>query len=213
MNSTPSTYTPLTSEDFIGDARRIATMLEGKAALLQKARAEKQPASAKLLLFGPPGVAKTKLAEMFARLLAGHPSCIESINGRNVTIDVVRRWQEGSHYMPMYGGFNVRILNELDLCPPASQDLLLSYLDDATNYTAFIGTSNLQLDLLQERFQTRLQQFKVRAPSTEEIATFLARKWGLKKAKANEIAIGSGGNVRCALLDAQSILDAAMIPI
>ena len=55
--------------------------------------------------------------------------------------------------------------------------------------------------------QTRLQQFKVTAPATEEISRLLS-KWKLTKQFLNEIAVGCGGNVRAALLDAQSILDA-----
>ncbi|MGN6643566.1 MAG: hypothetical protein ACTHKU_11270, partial [Verrucomicrobiota bacterium] len=75
------------------------------------------------------------------------------------------------------------------------------------NRTAFIGTSNLDLNLLVARFQTRLQQFKVSAPDTDSITGFLT-KWKLPKHIISEIAVGSGGNVRAALLDAQSILDA-----
>lgn len=209
----PSNYVPLTSEDFIGEARRIAQMLEAKADELRKACASKQPANAKMLFYGSPGCGKTRLVEMFASLIAGHSSCIESISGRNVTIDVVRRWQESSHYIPMHGLFGVRIVNELDLCPPAAQDLLLDLLDTMPRYTAFLGTSNLQLNLLAERFETRLQQFKVKAPSTEEIATFLAKKWGLKRKRAVEVATGANGNCRAALLDCQSILDAMRIPV
>lgn len=211
MNPSPSNYVPLTSADFIGEARRIALMLEAKAVELLKASTDKQPANAKMLLFGQPGTGKTRLAEMFANLLAWHPTAIESTNGRNLTIDVVRRWQEAARYLTIGGQWTIKIVNELDTAPPASQDLLLTLIDDMPRYSAFIGTSNLQLNLLSERFETRLQQFKVRAPSTEEIATFLAEKWGLKKKRAMEVAVGSGGNVRCAFLDTQSLLDAIAV--
>lgn len=215
MNTTPSTYTPLTSEDFIGDARRIAQILEAKCQQLKQ-----HGGRYKALLYGNPGVGKTELIKMAAVALTGLPLdrfgnsfATESISGQNVSSDTVRRWTEEAHYRPMHATHRVKLINEIDRTSAASQVLLLDYLDALGPDTAVFGTSNLQLDMLSERFQTRLQQFKVRAPSTEEIATFLARKWGFKKRKATEIAVGSGGNVRCALLDAQSVLDAAMIPV
>jgi hypothetical protein len=73
-----------------------------------------------------------------------------------------------------------------------------------------IGTSNLQLSALVARFQTRLQQFKVEPPDTDSILSFL-RQWPLKEFQARQAAVGCAGNVRAALLDAQSFLDAAAI--
>jgi hypothetical protein len=70
-----------------------------------------------------------------------------------------------------------------------------------------IGTSNLQLDLLTERFQTRFQSIKLNAPSTEEIAGLLQQHWPVDEAVALRIAVGSGGCVRAALADLESWLD------
>lgn len=206
MNHEPSTFVPLKAEDFIGPARTIALMLERKAI-----GAQSNPFPIKMLFFGSPGTGKTRLVEMFASRLAWHPIAIENTNGRNVTIDVVRRWQEQAHYIPMGGRWVIKMIQELDTTPSAAQDLLLHWLDAMPAYTAFLGTSNLQLMLLHERFETRLQQFKVPAPSTEEIASFLSERWAFSERQAMEIAIGSGGNVRAALLDGQSILDVQRI--
>jgi len=96
-------------------------------------------------------------------------------------------------------GFLVRIVNELDRCSRDAQDLLLTYLDKLTPGRAFIGTSNLQLDLLTERFQTRFQAIRLAGPDTEEIAESLIRRWDVDKAVAFQIAVGSGGCVRAAL--------------
>jgi replication-associated recombination protein RarA len=204
----PGSYIPVAPSDFIGPARTIALMLEAKAKALLAA---KNPAAVKMLLYGPPGVAKTRLVEMFANRLAWHPTAVESINGRSVTIDTVRRWQESARYIPIGGQFVIKILNELDVCSPVVQDALLTCFDEAPPHTAFLGTSNLQLQMLSERFETRLQQFRVESPSTEEIADFLMKRWGFSKRQALEIAVGSGSNVRAALLDAQSILDVQRI--
>lgn len=203
----PAEYIPTHPSDFIGDAALLAKMLEVKSAEFRKAAESKRPTCIKYLFFGPPGTGKSRLALFLAERIAGHSSCIEVVSGRSVNIDLVRSWQESCRYYPMRGLFAVRILNELDLCPPAAQDLLLQFLDEQPWHSAFIGTSNLRVDLLAERFETRLQQFKVGAPSTEQIAAFLSRRWGFRNEMAMRIAVGSGGNVRAACLDAQSILD------
>jgi replication-associated recombination protein RarA len=207
MNINPAAYTPTCPGDFLGPARTIALMLEAKAESLLAA---KNPAAVKMLLFGQPGIGKTELVKFFANRLAWHPTAVESINGRSVTIDTVRRWQESSRYISM-GRFVIKVINEIDTAPPASQDLLLTVFDEAANHSVFLCTSNLQLVMLSERFETRLQQFKVEPPTTEEIAEFLRKRWGFPKQRAMEIAVGSGGNCRAALLDAQSILDVQRI--
>jgi len=88
--------------------------------------------------------------------------------------------------------------------------LLLSYLDEIGSATVFIGTSNLQLNQLAERFQTRLQQFRVDNAPSDELADFLTQ-WNIPLPMAHQIAVGPGGNVRAALLDAQTFLDAQAI--
>jgi replication-associated recombination protein RarA len=197
----PSSFKPSTA-DFIGGAATVARIFAKKAPrLLESGDATK------ILLFGAPGIGKTALADTLAAMLAGHSSQIESLNGRNVTADKVRRWSDSANYLPLYGKFTVRIVNELDTCPLVAQDLLLTYLDELPRFTAFIGTSNLQLSQLSERFQTRMQQFKITPPVTSEVIALLSR-WSLPAQIINQIAVGCGGNVRAALLDAQNILDA-----
>jgi replication-associated recombination protein RarA len=187
----------------IGQAKRVALAQSSKA----KRLASDPSATMKLLLYGPPGVGKTSVVEIVALQLAGTPLAIEDYNGREVTVDLVREWMRQLPYGSLFGAWSVKIVNELDRCSREAQDLLLSYLDRLPPGRAFLGTSNLQLDLLTERFQTRFQAIKLLPPTTEELAAFLNAHWAVPSITANQIAVGSGGCVRAALADLESYLD------
>jgi len=204
MNATmPSVYVPRSASEFIGPAFKLASLFDHKAANCRKAGD-----TVKVLIYGAPGIGKTALANYLASQLTVHPTEIESVNGRSVSVELIRHWQQSACYGSLLGGYTVKIINELDTCPRAAQDLLLTFLDEMGPRTAFIGTSNLELSLLAERFQSRLQQFKLAAPDTSALVDFIAR-WQLPPKLCAQIAVGSGGNVRAALLDAQSVMEAA----
>jgi replication-associated recombination protein RarA len=206
MNTTsPMHYRPTQPEHLIGPARKIANVLVPKARRLLENPNE---SLMKVLLYGVPGVGKSRVAEMIGMTLTGGQRLsYQEIEGKNVKIDTVRSWMDQLCYGSLFGGFQVQVVNELDLVPRDAQDLMLGYLDRLPTGRAFIGTSNLQLDLLAERFQTRLQQFKMDAPDTSEIVAMLQDKFCIPETQANQIAVGSGGNVRAALADAESLLD------
>ena len=206
----PAVYIPLSPEDFIGPAQHIARIFSVKAARLRGSRDE----PARFVLTGQPGVGKTKLAEYLAaqltgeRIVRGQSFSVESINGVNINVNTVRRWQSNARYIPLT--WTVKIINELDTCNQDAQDLLLTFLDELPGRSAVIGTSNLKLQELHERFHSRFQQFPVGQPAEDEISGLLTR-FGLPKKTASQISFGSGFNVRAALLDAQTILDAQAV--
>lgn len=203
--ASPMSFRPACAEDLIGQARAVAAAHITKAKRLRDLRS----GNCKLLLYGPPGVGKTTIAELVAAQLTGCVRLgVEDYNGKEVTVDVVRQWMGSLAYGNLFSDWSVKIVNELDRCTRDAQDILLTYLDKLPPGKAFIGTSNLQLDLLTERFQTRFQSVKLAAPGSEEIAAFLMRRWKAPRQVAMQIAVGSGGCVRAALADLETWMDA-----
>jgi replication-associated recombination protein RarA len=200
--TSPAQFAPVKPGDFIGPAAQRAKVIDTKCRRLKA-----EGGNLKLLLYGAPGAGKTRLAEMAAATLANHSTEIVRLNGRNLTSEVVRQWMDGLQYQSVLGGWTVKLVDELDLATPQAQDLLLSYLDALPATHAVIGTSNLHLASLTDRFQTRFQQMRVDLPDTAELSEFLRKRWRLPKPAADAIAVGSGGNVRAALLDTETYLD------
>jgi replication-associated recombination protein RarA len=185
----------------VGQAGKVAEVLLRKA---ERLRANPdQPL--KLLITGAPGIGKTSLVNLIARTLAQHPAAIEDVNGREVGLDLARDWTRHLGYGSIFGSWSIKVVNELDRCSKDAQDLLLTYLDRMKPGQAFLGTTNLDLGSLTERFQTRFQSVRLQAPETEVLAAFLARRWPapitITITITRQIAEGSQGNVRAALAD------------
>lgn len=202
--SSPLGWSPNGPDEILGPTRTVALKLLGKMSRVKKSGG----GPVKILLYGPPGVGKTTVAELLAAELSASPWSIEDANGKLVTIETVKGWMREMAFGSLFSDWSVKVVNELDRCSRDAQDLLLTYLDKLPPGRAFIGTSNLDLGQLTERFQTRFQAIKLEAPSSDEIRGFLMQRWEVRESVASMIAAGCGGNVRAALADLETYLDA-----
>jgi len=193
----PTCFIPSCPADFVGQAGKVAELLLRKA---ERLRANPdQPL--KLLISGAPGIGKTSLVNLIARTLARHPAAIEDVNGREVGLDLARDWTRHLEYGSLFGAWSIKVVNEIDRCSKDAQDLLLTYLDRMKPGQAFLGTTNLDLGSLTERFQTRFQSVRLQGPENEVLAAFLAGRWAVPITITRMIAEGAQGNVRAAMGD------------
>ena len=138
---TPASFRPRKPEDLIGHARKSGDRIGRKGA--SRAALGRWPDEGAALR--PAGVGKTSVADMVAMALCNEQAlAIEDSNGREITLDSVRWWMDGLAYRGLFGGYDVKVVNELDRATKESQDLLLTYLDKLRPGRAFIGTSKLQ---------------------------------------------------------------------
>jgi replication-associated recombination protein RarA len=206
MKILPNQFVPATPDDLLEPAASLAAR-----SIINANRVKTDPkAMLKVCYYGPRGTGKTSLVNMVADALANHPTEIERINGRNVTIEVVREWQLAGHYL--FGGWQIKVINELDLVPMAAQELMLSYLDELRPRFAVIGTSNEDVGTLSERFMSRFQAVKVASPDQSAIKTWLIKRWKLPRSAADWIAMSSCGDVREALNQATSYIQFGVLP-
>jgi replication-associated recombination protein RarA len=187
----------------VGQAGKVAEVLMRKAERLRSN--PDQPL--KLLVSGAPGIGKTSLVNLIARTLASHPVAIEDVNGKEVGLELAREWTRSLAYGSLFGSWSVKVVNELDRCSKDAQDMLLTYLDRMKPGHAFLGTTNLDLGSLTERFQTRFQSVRLQPPENEALAAFLARRWAVPIATTRMIAVGAAGNVRAAMADLEMWLE------
>ena len=163
-------------------------------------------ANVKVLLYGAPGIGKTELCNRLAsQLTGGQAFAVESINGKELDIAKVKYWRNEMLYGNIFAPWSVKIVNEVDRASVDAQVLMLTLLDELPSRRAILATSNLNVGALSDRFQTRFSQYKVAAPSTEELIAFIRSKYpAVSESDCGMIAVGSGGNVRAALADAKS---------
>ncbi len=204
MSLYPEEWRPASTSEFLGTAGRVVVKLTEK---IQRLRSTGKMSGQTWLFLGEPGIGKTESALALAKILAPEKCCIEQCNGQSCSVDLVRQWRDSQPFKPLFGD-SVKLIDELDLASPAAQNELLTFLDRQPTWQHVIATTNKNIDALQPRLQSRFQPFTFQPVQASEIATLLTQ-FGLAANVAQRIAIGVAGNVRAALLDAQTVIDLA----
>ena len=192
MTSLVEKYRPLAIADFVGIA-------EIKAALTALA---KDPYSSAWLFVGGPGLGKTTIGQALFEAIGGQ---VQHIPARMCDLETVGRVTESCNYVPLMGGWNLVLADEIDQATRPAQVAWLSSLD-STRFppqTIFVFTSN-NLEKIEDRFQSRCRVMEFEAPTTAEMVEFLAKVWKLETTATapdfEAIAVAAKGNVRTALM-------------
>jgi len=208
VKANPAEFRPQSPKELIGQAGTIATAILSHVTSIKHSAHERL----KLMLFGEPGIGKSEIANMAAKILAVEKFDIELVNGRDLTIEVIREWMDRACYASMWGGWKIKIVEEADLTPLAAQELMLTYLDKLPSRTAIIATSNADIGTLSARFQSRFQSVKIPVPTSAQISRWLTSRFEVGASAARFIAETCCGNVRRACLDAGSFLSFGVLP-
>lgn len=200
----PTKYKPMSPDEFVGETAHYARILANTVSDSRENGFE----SIKFLLNGPPGCGKTALVHYLQSLLGADEFDTRKFNGTEVKLETVNDMSQAMHYAAMNGDYRLFWIDEADKITPVAQVRFLTMLDDLPDGVAIACTSNCKVEEFEARFQSRFQVFELTPPSAEEIETLLAR-WPLPPETVRDIAKGARGNVRQALLDARTALNAA----
>lgn len=176
------------------------------------------PRNCGFLFVGPAGTGKTSMGFAVASELKGF---VHHIRAQKCTIDEVERIAFSCWYVPP-AGFNrhVILVDEMDLASPAAQNAILSYLDGTNTIpdTVWIFTCNAT-DRLADRFLSRnrvldFTNYRIQA----EASQLLENVWNAEaspdvpRPNFARLIKEANGNVRTALAELETKLDASRMP-
>ena len=195
----PCDYKPQVQSDFIGKARFYA-------GLLDKAVQMSPEGPLKFLFVGKPGTGKTELGHYMQRKLGVTKWSLHKYNGSQCKIEAVDKLAEQLAYTDYFSPWRMVWIEEADAIPSVSAQIrLLTVIDETPKKVVWVLTSNCAVKDFETRFQSRFQVLEFPPVPQADIEAFLKR-WPLRENILKQIATFACGNVRQALLDAQTQL-------
>ncbi len=201
----PTNYRPASPSDFIGPARRVAQIIDR---IVADSKPTGDPIN--ILLNGPPGTGKTTLANYLLAKVGCSKWSTTKLNGTELKIERAEELARSFATTNLFPEWRFLQIEEADKVTPIAQVRMLTLIDDLPRQCAVVCTSNCNIADLEERFQTRFQAFEVLGPEPAEIESLLSRFLAHAPAMARHIATLSCGNVRQALLEAQTAIQSAV---
>lgn len=197
----PTEFKPGSVRDFIGPARKTAKTLDAIVA-----RCKSTGAPIRIMIQGDPGVGKSALIDYLLAKLGVRKWSVIKLSGTQLRLEDVEEWSSRLCYLELGGGYKVLRIEEIDRASHTARARLLMVLDDLPHHVAVVCTSNKNVREIEPRFISRFQNFTIKAPTPSEIKELLSR-WSLRREVINRIGEFCCGNVRLALLEAQTALD------
>lgn len=213
----PSKFRPTRPEHFIGPTRAVAQKLFTMARVFTGTG----EGNIRVLFWGPAGNGKSSLSSGLAEYLVTggeHPINdleqyeaainfeIQSINGQDCNVDVIREWTRQTHFRPMYSCRRVKIIDEVDAMNPAALNAFRTFTDKLRPGMDLLMTTNQNPDELQPQLTSRAMLIPMPAVPADDISTWLTSRWKVARSIATAIAGECHGNVRAATFDADSHL-------
>ena len=198
-------YRP-TNFDEVRDQDHIVSVLKGAIA--------KESIPHALLFSGSRGTGKTTLARIFAAAIGTSSVDLYEIDAAsNRGIDDIRELREAVHTVPFESKYKVYIIDEVHMLTKEAFNALLKTLEEPPAHVVFI-LATTEEEKLPETILSRLQIFKLRAPSRAVLATTVtdvAKKEGftLVPEAADLIAVAAYGSFRDALGITQKVIVAS----
>ncbi len=161
-----------------------------------------QPYPSAWLFHGKPGIGKSSLADIMAKLAAKSPMSIQRFVGPDLSSENVRALVSSFTYRPLGGGHHVVIVHESDAIPRLAQIRLLDLLERLKEFhLVMCFTSNEDLENFEGRFLSRV---KPQLFSNQGIAN-PAKDWLLRIARLEGIPLTKPQAVRIIKLSCNNL--------